>query len=154
MCRKLIYLTSFICVLGLVNTSVVSGVDLDTDPALVGWWTFDEGTGDIAADSSGNGNDGTLNGPVEWTTEGKLGGALKFTGPYNYVLVQDSPSLNPTQEITLAAWINPNWTGNNRIIQKTTKKLHFRIQNPQTLTPAYHHKVSGPTLQLLMTVQG
>ncbi len=121
MCRKLIYLTSFICVLGLVNTSVVSGIDLDTDPALVGWWTFDEGTGDIAADSSSNGNDGTLHGPVEWTTEGKIGGAMAFTGPYNYVLVQSSPELNPTKEITIAAWINPSWTGNNRILQKSTE---------------------------------
>jgi hypothetical protein len=121
MCRKLIYLTSFIFVLGLVNTSVVSGIDLDTDPALVGWWKFDEGTGDIAADSSGNGNDGTLNGPVEWTTEGKIGGAMAFTGPYNFVLVPSAPSLNPTQEITITAWINPSWTGNNRILQKSTE---------------------------------
>ncbi len=121
MCRKLIYVASFIFVLGLVNTNIVSGVDLDTDPALVGWWTFDEGTGDIAADSSGNGNDGTLHGPVEWTTEGKLGGALKFTGPYNYVLIPNAPSLNPTRQITIAAWINPAWTGNNRILQKSTE---------------------------------
>ncbi len=120
MCRKLIYLASFIFVLSLVNTSIVRGIDLDTDPALVGWWKFDEGSGNIAADSSGNGNDGTLNGPVEWTTEGKVGGALKFTGPYNYVQVQDSPSLNPTREITIAAWINPSWTGNNRILQKSS----------------------------------
>ena len=107
--------------LGLVNTGIVSGVDLDTDPALVGWWKFDEGIGDTTADSSGNENHGTLHGPVEWTTEGKIGGALKFTGPYNYVLVQDSPELNPTREITLAAWINPSWTGNNRILQKSTE---------------------------------
>jgi len=120
MCRKLIYLTSFIFVLCLVNTSIVRGVDLDTDPALVGWWTFDEGSGNIAADSSGNGNDGTLNGPVEWTTEGKLGGAMKFTGPYNYIQIQDSPSLDMTREITITAWINPSWTGNNRIMQKSS----------------------------------
>jgi len=118
--KKLIYLTSFILVFGLVNTSVVSGVDLDTDPALVGWWTFDEGSGNIAADSSGNGNDGTLNGPVEWTAEGKIGGAMKFTGPYNYIQIQDSPSLDMTREITIAAWINPSWTGNNRILQKSS----------------------------------
>ncbi|MCP4258147.1 MAG: hypothetical protein GY774_11720, partial [Planctomycetes bacterium] len=74
MCRKVISLVSFVMVLGLISTSVVSAIDLDTDPALVGWWTFDEGSGNIAADSSGNGNDGTLNGPLEWTTEGKLGG--------------------------------------------------------------------------------
>ncbi|MCH7558900.1 MAG: hypothetical protein IIB56_15815 [Planctomycetes bacterium] len=121
MCRKLIYLTSFIFVLGLVNTSVVSGIDLDTDPALVGWWKFDEGVGDTTADSSGNENTGTLHGPVEWTDEGYIGGALLFTGPFNYVLVEDSPELNPTDAITIAAWINPSWTGNNRIIQKSTE---------------------------------
>jgi hypothetical protein len=108
-------------VLALINASVVSAVDLDTDPALVGWWTFDEGAGNIAADSSGNGNDGTLHGPVEWTTDGKVGGALAFTGPYNYVLVPDAPSLNPTEQITIAAWVNPSWTGNNRILQKSTE---------------------------------
>ena len=120
MSKKLFYLVSFVLVLGLVSTSVVSAIDLDTDPALVGWWTFDEGSGNIAADSSGNGNDGTLNGPVEWTTEGKLGGAMKFTGPYNFVQVQDSPSLDMTDAITIAAWINPSWTGNNRIMQKSS----------------------------------
>jgi hypothetical protein len=120
MSKKLFYLVSFVLVLGLANTTVVSAIDLDTDPALVGWWKFDEGTGDIAADSSGNGNDGTLNGPLEWTTEGKLGGAMAFTGPYNFVLVEDAPSLNMTQEITIAAWINPSWTGNNRILQKSS----------------------------------
>jgi hypothetical protein len=120
MYRKVINLVSFVLVLGLINASVVSAIDLNTDPALVGWWTFDEGSGNIAADSSGNGNDGTLNGPVEWTTEGKVGGAMKFTGPYNYILVQDSPSLDMTQEITIAAWINPSWTGNNRILQKSS----------------------------------
>jgi len=117
MCRKLIYLTSFILVLGLVGTSAAQ----DIDPSLVGWWKFDEGTGDTAADSSGNGNDGTLNGPVEWTDEGHDGAAIKFTGPYNYVLVPDAPSLNPTREITISAWINPSWTGNNRIVQKSTE---------------------------------
>jgi len=116
MCRKLIYVTSLVLVLGLVGTSAAQ----DLTEGLVGWWTFDEGSGAVAADSSGNGNDGTLNGPVEWTTEGKIGGAMAFTGPYNYVLVPDAPSLNPTDQITIAAWINPSWTGNNRIMQKSS----------------------------------
>jgi len=117
MCKKLIYVTSLILVLSLVGISAAQ----DLTEGLVGWWTFDEGSGTIAADSSGNGNDGTLNGPVEWTTEGKIGGAMAFTGPYNFVLVPSSPSLNPTDAITIAAWINPNWTGNNRILQKSTE---------------------------------
>ena len=28
---------------------------------LVGWWKFDEGSGTVAYDSSGNGHDGNLN---------------------------------------------------------------------------------------------
>jgi hypothetical protein len=115
MCRKFIYLTSLVLVLSLVGIS-----SAQVDPALVGWWKFDEGSGAIAHDSSGNGNDGTLNGPVEWVEEGKIGGALAFTGPYNYVQVQDSPSLDMTDALTIAAWINPSWTGNNRIMQKSS----------------------------------
>src|SRR3990167_9799803 len=46
---------------------------------LVGYWTFDEGSGTTANDSSGNNNTGALiNGPT-WTT-GKIGGALSFDG--------------------------------------------------------------------------
>ena len=30
------------------------------DPDLLGWWKFDDGTGTIAVDSSGNGNDGVF----------------------------------------------------------------------------------------------
>jgi hypothetical protein len=74
------------------------------DPALVGYWSFDEGTGTIAHDASGFGNDGTLmNGPI-WTA-GMSGGALKFNGVDDYVSVPDAASLRPAQ-FTLAAWIN------------------------------------------------
>jgi hypothetical protein len=65
--------------------SVESGevlVDVNTTwstDGLVGWWKFDEGSGTVAYDSSGNGNDGNLmNGPT-WT-DGKVGGALSFDG--------------------------------------------------------------------------
>jgi hypothetical protein len=32
---------------------------------LVGWWKFDEGSGTVAYDSSGNGNDGNLTGRTD-----------------------------------------------------------------------------------------
>jgi hypothetical protein len=44
---------------------------------LVGYWKFDEGVGDIAHDSSGNLNDGTIMG-AQWVS-GISGFALKFT---------------------------------------------------------------------------
>jgi hypothetical protein len=55
---------------------------------LVGWWKFDEGSGTVAYDSSGNGNDGNLtNGPT-WT-DGQIGGALSFDGVDDYVTMGD-----------------------------------------------------------------
>jgi len=73
---------------------------------LAGYWEFDEGTGSIAADSSGNKNDGTLiNGPT-WTT-GKIGNALSFDGVDDYVEVPRSSSLKIGEQITLEAWFYP-----------------------------------------------
>ncbi len=82
---------------------------IDQAQGLVLYLPFDEGSGTIAKDYSGNGNDGTLcngatcgvQGPT-WTT-GKVGGALSFDGVDDYVIVPDSASLNITNAITLAA---------------------------------------------------
>lgn len=62
---------------------------------LVGYWSFDEGSGTLAGDASGSGNTGTLtNGPV-WA-DGKLGKALNFDGVNDYVAINNSllPSIN------------------------------------------------------------
>ncbi len=50
---------------------------------LVGWWRFDEGSGTLAGDSSGNGNTGTIFG-CSWVS-GKYGDALSFDGLTSYV---------------------------------------------------------------------
>ncbi len=82
---------------------------------LITHYTFDETSGTIAHDSSGNSNDGTLvNGPT-WTT-GKIGNALKFDGVDDYVDVGD---LDITPAITLSAWIKAGAVKlNQRIISK------------------------------------
>jgi hypothetical protein len=85
--------------------SIPVTISTATDPSLVGYWTLDELSGNIAHDSSGNGNDGILvNSPV-WTA-GKINDALSFNGINSYVNVPDSTSLNTGGQITLAAWIN------------------------------------------------
>jgi hypothetical protein len=79
---------------------------IDQAQGLVGYWPFDEGSGNIARDYSGNGNNGTLvNGPT-WTT-GKVGGALSFDGVDDNVVVPHNLSLNITSSITIMAWIKP-----------------------------------------------
>ena len=78
--------------------------DARIDPeTCVGVWLFDDGSGEIAQDSSKNGNDGTLvNGP-EWV-DGKFGKALSFDGVDDYV---DLPAITSTdwEGLTLVAWV-------------------------------------------------
>lgn len=82
--------------------------------ALVGAWGFEDGSGTTTVDSSGNSNTGYLtNGPA-WWPNGKYGKALQFDGTNDYVLVQDSNSLDLTQSFTISAWVFPtavytNW---------------------------------------------
>jgi len=94
------------------------------DEGLVAYYKFDSGAGDVAYDSSGNGNDGKIVGAT-WTT-GKIGNALSFNGKNNYVVIPDSPSLR-VQSFTLEAWIymterpNQHGTEHSAIINK----LHY-----------------------------
>jgi hypothetical protein len=74
--------------------------------AIVGMWLFDEGTGEIAEDSSEKGNDGEIFGNPKWV-DGKFGEALEFDGQ-SYVKVPDDGSLDITEAITIALWIQPS----------------------------------------------
>jgi hypothetical protein len=86
-------------------------------PGLVAEWHFDEGSGNITEDSSGNGNDGTIHGAT-WTT-GVSGKALEFDGVDEYVDCGNDESLDPTHAITIEAWVKPNnITVNQRIVDK------------------------------------
>ncbi len=68
-------------------------------------------------DSSGNNNVGTTSG-ISYGADGRFNGALQFDGYNDYVEV-DNPTLNPTNQIAVSAWIYPtNWFGLKRIIQK------------------------------------
>lgn len=76
---------------------------------LVGLWHLDESPGaTTAADSSGQGNDGTLMGldPTNaWVKGGKLGNALAVNG-LGYVAVPSSASIaNITSAVTISAWV-------------------------------------------------
>ena len=85
------------------------GVTLDTvsgtveDSHLVGYWKFNEGSGNITHDSSGNGNDGIIYGNATWAT-GISAGAINFDGVDDYVEIPHSDLLTPTDAITISLW--------------------------------------------------
>ena len=71
MYRKLFLMVSFAFLFSIALTSVAKTADLN----LVGLWRFDEGAGTTAADSSGLGNNGTLQGNPQWVA-GRFSNAL------------------------------------------------------------------------------
>jgi len=80
-----------------VNSTFIREID-----GVVGSWHFDEGSGTTAYDTSGNDNDGTING-ASWV-DGKFGKGLNFDGTNDYVNVPDSDSLDVTS-ITMSVWV-------------------------------------------------
>ncbi|MBU0660889.1 prepilin-type N-terminal cleavage/methylation domain-containing protein [Patescibacteria group bacterium] len=77
--------------------------NIDLEEGLVAYWNMNENIGASIADSSGNNNAGIIDG-AEWT-DGREGSGLDFDGSGGHVLVDNSDSLNITEdEITLSVW--------------------------------------------------
>jgi hypothetical protein len=111
MSRKLIYLVSLISVLSMANIAPAE---------LVGHWRFDEGTGTITRDSSGNGHDGSFEGSTTWVRPGwdGVGSCLQFGGGGDRVTIE--PFDLTGSGITLAAWVNvTDFQDDARLISKS-----------------------------------
>lgn len=81
---------------------------------IVSWWP----AGGNALDAEANHNDGTLNGSTSYAA-GKVGQTFNFTGSSGYVQIADSASLNPTNALTIDAWVYFNsGTSNHMIVGK------------------------------------
>jgi hypothetical protein len=78
---------------------------------LVAHWALDDGSGAAAVDSTGNGNDGVLNGEPQWV-DGVIGGALELDGIDDYVDCGNQDMLNfGTGDWTVCAWIKTTQSG-------------------------------------------
>ncbi|MCX9026660.1 MAG: heparin lyase I family protein [Candidatus Methanoperedens sp.] len=109
---------------------------------LIANWTFNEDAGEVAADSSGNGNNVNLiNGPI-WTT-GVNGNALQFDGTNDYAVNTSATDIPAKSPFSVVAWVNgksfsnPRW---NDIVRKEgswavqvtpNNKLNFEITGIQ-----------------------
>lgn len=77
---------------------------------LVGCWIFNEGSGTVVNDLSGNGNNGILTNMIPSATSGWINGRLNtpsisFDGMDDYINIGNNASLNISNEITISAWI-------------------------------------------------
>ena len=127
---------------------------------LVGLWSFNGDT----KDSSGNGNDATLeNGAsLDADTPADLGGgeSLRIGGGTQHALVPDSDSLDLTDEITIAAWVKPAGSGWGAILAKSPSdggganhsgNYELRMQNNANQTPQWLYE-TGPGINSTVTL--
>ena len=84
---------------------------------------FDEGSGDVAFDISGNGNDGTINGAQ--SVPGVGGSALEFDGADDYV---ETPITDVPVDGTVAAWINTTLGDVRQAVFSSHNSEEFRLQ--------------------------
>jgi hypothetical protein len=91
---------------------------------LIGYWTFNEGTGNTASDYSGNSHHGTLQSSPIWSS-GKYGNALDFTNAY--VEIPHHTDFNLVKG-TFAAWVNADvMIDNAGIITKGTTTYPYSM---------------------------
>jgi Concanavalin A-like lectin/glucanases superfamily len=98
-------------------------------PGLAAGYAFDDST---AADASGHGNTGEIDGAIP--TRGRHGGALRFDGAGAVVRIPPAPSLHLTRAITLSAWIRPDapQSGWRTIIQRQTAAYFLIASSDRT----------------------
>ena len=110
---KRMFLGLMCALLTLSLPFVVGAID---DSSLALYFSFDEGSGNTVKDLSGNGNDGTVEGDVDWVKEGKVGSALSFNelDEEGVVVVKASETLAITKDLTVEAWVYPESVGDYR----------------------------------------
>ena len=81
----------FVGLVGIFLLIALPGLAKIDPDSITGMWLFNEGKGNTAKDSSGNGNDGEIHG-AKWV-DGKFGKALEFNGTDNWVEVPHSDTV-------------------------------------------------------------
>jgi hypothetical protein len=126
-CTRVVFLLS-------VLFAVSTRVDARQDP-LKGAWAFGETTGTVAADASGNGNDGTVQPGVSWVTAGRIGRGVRFdaTTATRSIDIPASETVSITEAFTMMAWVAPEGSGERMVLARADDVMpgvygsHLRI---------------------------
>ncbi len=134
----------------VVQKDIIGEYSSDINTAAL--WHLDEGSGNIAYDSSVNNNNMILMNGTSWTLNtAPIPGsayALQFDGTDDFVNVSNSPSLNPSNQITIEFWIKINSLNNMHIIDKAPPQP---FGFPGT---GYHINIGNGTVQFTLNNDG
>lgn len=126
----------FVCwVFAILLLVGVHGFTQDVTSGLEAYWTFDEGSGLTAGDSSGNNRDATVrNGAPIWVS-GKIGGAVEFLGTDDFA-VSGWDGISGDAPRSISYWIRTDWIvdASNGIVgwglsTENGTKWHTRLNN-------------------------
>ncbi|MGY8690307.1 MAG: LamG-like jellyroll fold domain-containing protein, partial [Verrucomicrobiales bacterium] len=91
--------------------------EASTVPGLYAYWRFEEGNGDIATDSSGNGRDGVIISPDDVWEDAPGRGTVYHSNSSSYVEFGEIiPVMDLDNGFTWSLWINSDETTNNNIV--------------------------------------
>jgi hypothetical protein len=108
------FLALYFCVPFFAHASVISMPS--NNLGLVGYWSFNEGSGTTAHDTSGQGNTGTITGSPSWVT-GESGKALQFTSTSQYVTTGYTiPAQSSATSFTWSVWVYNTSSGGTQVI--------------------------------------
>lgn len=106
-------------------------------PFAAAWWPFDEGSGLIAEDVTGNGHDGTLLSAAAWRPAGAVAGALTFDGLTALVEVPDAAGLDvpsaaapaPQGDFSIELWLRRRERGGalQAVFDKLTRDQGYSL---------------------------
>ncbi len=130
---KLTLVCVSLIVLSLVLTSVSVAKGKIDEKTLVALWLFDEGSGKTLKDQTKNGHDGKISG-AKWTKAGKFGQALEFNGKDGQVEIDPHDDLNPTEQITVMAWVAATTKGTYNAVWSVVSKYDAYILGPPNTT--------------------
>jgi fibronectin-binding autotransporter adhesin len=127
------------------GTIRISGGGLAAPAGAIASWMFDETSGTTAADSSGNGHNGTLNGGVvvnQAARPGSTGTSFYFDGSDDFINVPAGIDI-ANKSFTLSAWVKREAPASNDYIMgqgpgPNNLKLHFGFRDADNATLAFY----------------
>ena len=151
-------MTIFVNKLALLTASVCLATAVTSEAAvLVAHWDLEEGAGTTAADSSGNGHDGTIaGGGNPWITSGLppvpsgTTAALDFDGVDDQINITGYTGITGSADRSVAAWIRTTDVGGGQNmgivswgLNATSQKWTFRVQSQNGTDGAIRIEVNG-----------
>jgi hypothetical protein len=126
-------------------TVTVSNTAPPPSVGLVSAYSFNEGSGTVLTDVSGNSNNGTIN-AATWSAAGRYGSALSFNGTTSRVDIPDSASLHLATNMTIEAWVRPTTLTSWRtvLMKEQSSGLSYSLYaNGDTNRPSAHVYLSS-----------